>query len=29
MSMAKYLIDAQLPYYFSLWSGEDRIECIG
>lgn len=23
--MAKYLVDVNLPYYFSLWDGEDFI----
>jgi predicted nuclease of predicted toxin-antitoxin system len=23
--MAKYLIDAHLPYYFSLWSGKEYV----
>lgn len=26
--MAKYLIDAHLPYYFSLWSGKDYAHVL-
>ena len=23
--MAKFVIDAQLPYYFSIWAGDDYV----
>ena len=26
--MAKYIIDAHLPYYFSLWSGADYVHVL-